>query len=163
MGLWTRNPVTESRGPDPVMPDRPQDDRSIQALEIALEALQGRFAAYELARIEAAQDALETRTRLDAHAARFEELIFAVSEGISKVERAESRIRATVRRARAELEEHGTYSPALDAEAQELRVIDGGGGEAEGVPPVPESVAPAPDLTDIPGDWTPEDLSILTG
>ena len=140
----------------------PEAEGRIKALETAVEALQGRFAAVELARLEGAQHAHETRTVVNEHSARFEELIFAVSEGISKVERAEARIRATVRRARAELEESGTYSPALDAEAQELRVTDGGAGEPEEVQPVHEGLAP-PDLSGIPGDWSPEDFSILTG
>ncbi len=137
-------------------------DLRIKALEMALEALQGRLASVESARIALNEYAQATRAEVNLHSTRFEELIFAVSEGISKVERAESRIRATVKRARAQLEEGGTYSPALDAESQELRVIDGGAGEEEGVPPVSESVAP-PDLTGIPGDWEPEDFSILTG
>jgi len=150
--------------PDPVvMPDYPLEvDRRIEALETALEALQGRLAGMEAGRLEVAQHAHETRMTVETHSARFEDLIFAISEGISKVERAESRIRATVRRARAELEEGGTYSPALDAEHQELRVIDGEGGREEPVQPMREEVE-APDLTDIPGDWSPEDLALIQG
>jgi len=134
----------------------------IEVLETALGALQGLVSDGLSARRALEADAHETR---DLHATlerRVEELIFAVSEGISKVERAEARIRATVRRARAELEDNGTYSPALDAEAAELRVIDGGGGEESRVPDVPAAVAPL-DLTDIPGDWSAEDMDLLRG
>ena len=157
-------------GSDP--PDAPQGrtaetdevDGRIKALEAALEALQGLFVAAEEAQRELVFDGQETRSTLVAHEARFTELIFAVAEGISKVERTEARIRATVRRARAELEDGGTFSPALDAEATELRILDGGGGEEGPVQPLPASVEPpAPDLSDIPGDWSPEDLALLTG
>lgn len=64
----------------------------------------------------------------------------AVAEGIAHVERVESRIRATVRRAREELEERGLESPGLEAEAKELRIVDGSGSEAGELPPVPEEV-----------------------
>lgn len=154
------------RTPEDVTPPSvlglPGVDLRIQALETALEALEGRFSEGLQQRLDASQYAHETRSTVNEHSTRFEELIFAVSEGISKVERAEARIRATVRRARAELEAGGTYSPALDAEAQELRVIDGGGGGEARVQPVPESVE-QPDLTDLPGDWHPDDIKILMG
>jgi len=150
--------------PDPVARESYpiEVDGRIQALETALEALQGRFALMETGRTERFLYAQDTRATVDAHSARFEELIFAVSEGISKVERAEARIRATIRRARAELEEGGTYSPALDAEHAELRILDGGRGGEEPVQPLQQDVE-TPDVSDIPGDWSPEDLALIRG
>jgi hypothetical protein len=64
----------------------------------------------------------------------------AVAHGIEDVERVNNRISATIRRTKAQLEEHGLESPALDAEAAQLRVVDGGGGDEGGLPPVQESV-----------------------
>lgn len=64
----------------------------------------------------------------------------AVAHGIEDVERVNNRISATIRRTKAQLEEQGLESPALDAEATQLRVIDGGGSEPEGLPPVQEGV-----------------------
>ncbi len=133
----------------------------IEALRTALEALERLVSQETEVRRQLASDALDTRAQLEAHEARFQDLTFAVSEGISKVERAENRIRATIRRARAELEEHGSYSPGLDAEAQELRIVDGKGSVEESVQPLREEVA-SPDLTGVPGEWTQDDLALLS-
>lgn len=93
-----------------------------------------------------------------------DDLTIAVSEGVKNVQRAENRIRATVRRAREELGALGVESPGLEAEASELRLIDGGGGEAGGVPPVRaelgDSVTPPPGF---PGSWSSEHLRYLRG
>lgn len=159
---WFLRPRIDRREPDAPGEDLLEAERRIMALETALVALQGRLATWESARGDLAEYAQETRAEVNLHSTRFEELIFAVSEGISKVERAEARIRATVKRARKELEAGGTYSPALDAEAQELRVIDGDAVEKERLLVMQPRVEP-PDLTGIPGDWEPEDLSILSG
>lgn len=81
----------------------------------------------------------------------------AVAEGIKHVERAENRIRATVRRAREELEEGGVRSPGLEAEARDLFGEHGDGGGARGVPPVPNGVGggqPGRDFSAFPGDWS---------
>ncbi len=131
-----------------------------KALETALAALQGRFASLEQAGSTTALALHETRSVVDAHDARLKELLFAVSEGISKVERTENRIRAVVRRAREQLEDGGVSSPALDAEVTELRVVDGGASGPEQVQAVPAPVA-APDMSSIPGEWTEEDLRLL--
>lgn len=136
------------------------DHPGIEALETAVEALQGRLAGVEQLSGSEALKAHDTRSVVESHTARLEELLFAVSEGIQKVERTENRIRATVRRAKEQLEDGGVSSPALDAEASELRLLDGGARETEQVPSVPERVA-TPDMTDFPGDWSPEDLALL--
>lgn len=64
----------------------------------------------------------------------------AVAEGIKHVERAENRIRATVRRAREELADGGVTSPGLEAEARDLFGEHGARGESSGVPTLPEGV-----------------------
>lgn len=89
----------------------------------------------------------------------------AVAEGIKHVERAENRIKSTVRRAKQQLAEHGLESPGLEAESAELRVIDGGGGAQSELPAVPtEVVGPRPTtLVGVPGDWTPEELRVIGG
>lgn len=73
------------------------------------------------------------------------ELVIAVSEGIERVDRAERRIKATVKRARKELSDRGLVDPGLEAEDQELHDVDGEGSDGRGVPPVREEVAPAAD------------------
>ncbi len=65
----------------------------------------------------------------------------AVAHGIEDVERVNNRISATIRRTKTQLAEQGLESPALDAEAAQLRVIDGGGSDDGGLPPVQEDVA----------------------
>lgn len=98
------------------------------------------------------------------HAGAFEELdrrvvaiTLATAEGIERVERAERRVRSTVKRARKELAAEGFESPALEAEDAELRLVDGGGGEDERMRPVREDVEPPgpPPGFAIPGNWTP--------
>ena len=77
---------------------------------------------------------------------------FAVSEGIERTDRAERRIHATIKRARKELKDRGYEDPGLEAEAHELRVVDGGGGGDGEVQPVSEDVAPAGDQpSSVPG------------
>jgi len=71
---------------------------------------------------------------LRAEYAEFKAMVTtAVAEGIQHVERAENRIKATVRRARRELEDGGVRSPGLEAEARDLFDDDAGGGPSEAV------------------------------
>lgn len=72
----------------------------------------------------------------------FKELMIAVAEGIERVDRSERRVRSTVARARKELKARGYDDPGLEAEAFELRDVNGDGGGAGGVPVVPEAVEP---------------------
>jgi len=65
---------------------------------------------------------------------------FAVSEGIERTDRAERRIHATIKRARKELAARGLEDPGVEAEAYELRAVDGGGGGEGELPAVPEDV-----------------------
>lgn len=68
------------------------------------------------------------------------DLTFAVSEGIERTDRAERRIHATIKRARKELSTLGYEDPGLEAEATQLRIVDGDGGLKGGVQPLPEAV-----------------------
>ena len=87
-------------------------------------------------------------------------IIAAVDEGIRDVKRREGRIHATVSRAQKELEELGLTHPGVEAEARELQLIDGDGGDVEELPPVPASVEESGqdpsqrDFSAFPGDWT---------
>lgn len=102
-------------------------------VQLALDALDARV-----------RDVLATAQLARAHEDRMNNLTLAVAEGISHVDRAEKRVRATVNRARKELRESGVESPGVEAEAAELRLIHGGLGEEEGMPPVPTSVVDPP-------------------
>jgi len=73
----------------------------------------------------------------------------AVAHGIEDIERVDNRIKATIRRTTRQLEEAGIESPALEAEAEAFRVIDGGGGDDLELPPVPEELEDTP--SSIPG------------
>ena len=70
------------------------------------------------------------------------ELVIAIAEGIERTDRAERRIKNTVRRARKELESRGYTDPGLEAEAYEFRESNGGGSEPTGLQPLPGPVAP---------------------
>ena len=78
--------------------------------------------------------------RMGALEADHKDVRAAVAHGIEDIERVDNRIKATVRRTKAQLEEHGLESPTLDAEAAQLRVVDGGGSDEGGLPPVQEDV-----------------------
>lgn len=67
----------------------------------------------------------------------------ALADGIERNDRAERRVRAVVARARKELADSGVADPGLEAESQQLRLLDGEGSEAQGVSPVPAVVGDA--------------------
>lgn len=93
-----------------------------------------------------------------------DDINIAVAEGIKNVERAENRVRATVRRAQAQLAEHGFESPGIEAEASELRTVDADRSGARGLRPVHEVLAESLDPPPgIPGNWTPEAVRYLKG
>jgi len=124
----------------------------------------------QLASILARLDALESAPLLPLHAELFDPRLdaletgfdritsdfkatnFAVSEGIERTDRSERRIHATIKRARKELGKLGYEDPGLEAEAHELRLIDGDGGLDGGVPAVPAEVEEAESTpSSIPG------------
>ena len=82
---------------------------------------------------------------------KMKDLTFAVSEGIERSDRAERRIHATIKRARAELKKRGYEDPGLESEAYELHAVDGGGGGARELPPVRDSVESSEEASSIAG------------
>jgi len=110
----------------------------VASLEAALKAL------------EASYDGLHDRN-IDL-VARMDRLTLGVAEGIEKVERKEKRIDAVIGRARKELADVGLESPGLEAEVDDLRLVDAGRSEGQGVQPVREEVAGYGDTpSSIPG------------
>lgn len=93
------------------------------------------------------------------------DLNLAVAQGIAHVDRAENRIRSTVKRARKELESHGLEWAGLEAEATDLREADGGGGTESELPTVPENVEPRGPTTipGVPGVFSAEDVMAFSG
>ena len=71
---------------------------------------------------------------------KVKEYAIALSEGIEREERRERRINATVARARKELRESGVEHAGLEAEAGDLRKVDGDGGHGTEVLHLPEPV-----------------------
>ena len=115
--------------------------RAVDALEgilatmRALEATLAGFEARESAPALPADD-----IRLERLAVRIDDLTLAVSEGVNNVQRSERRVRAVVTSARRQLAEAGYEHAGLEAEAGELRSLDGESGNGEPVPAVPEGV-----------------------
>ena len=121
-----------------------------RALETLREQLDGITSRLE--RLESAPTATDRVLNLeelgvaqDAHldqiTTQIKDLTFAVSEGIERTDRAERRVRGVIQRARKELGARGYEDPGLEAEAYELRKVDGDGGKDSGLPAVPEEVA----------------------
>jgi len=127
--------------------------RALDALREQLEGILARLDRVEsaptptdrvlnLEELGVAQDA-----HLDQLTTQIKDLTFAVSEGIERTDRAERRVRGVIQRARKELGARGYEDPGLEAEAYELRAVDGDGSKDGGLPVVPEEVAevePAP-------------------
>ncbi len=91
-------------------------------------------------------------------------LTLAVAEGIDRVSRSERRVNATVARARKELAEVGLESPGLEAEAAELRLLDGGASDGSELPPVQHHVEETQSPPrGIPGTFSQEVLQALRG
>lgn len=138
-------------------------------LEAILDRIQARLDRIESAKTPAedfvslrtivATNAEEVSERLGAQAAVIndldawkKEIVHAVSEGIERTDRAERRVKASIARARKSLREHGLESDALESEAHELRLYDGGGGEQGELLNVPGGVAPdGNESSSIPG------------
>lgn len=82
------------------------------------------------------------------------ELITAVAEGIDRVDRAESRVQATLSSAEKKFKKAGFEAPGVEAEIEGLRLLDGAGSGEGGMLPVQEGVesdggrpSPVPGLT----------------
>jgi len=119
------------------VPDLPQ------SIDARLTALSRRDAELDdsIHGVAAAIDPLSQE--VDEMTAWRKEIVIAVSEGIERTDRAERRIKATVQRARRQLESLGYVDDPLEAEAVELRLIDGDRSGKDGVPPMSAEVANA--------------------
>jgi len=138
---------------------RSKDTR--RALDALREQLEGILA--RLDRVESAPTAVDRVLNLeelgvaqDAQLTdlqtKIKDLTFAVSEGIERTDRAERRVRGAIQRARKELAARGFDDPGLEAEAHELRIVDGDGSGDGGVPTVSEEVAEVePEASSIKG------------
>jgi hypothetical protein len=118
--------------------------RRVQALGQLAEGL-AEVRSIALEAVAQAQDAHDAASLSREHDARLNNLTLAVAEGIQHVERAEARIRATVGRAKRQLNDAGLDSPGVDSEALTLGIRDGDGGAEGGVQPVrPKLASPPP-------------------
>lgn len=143
---------------------RNRDRRVVEALYLRVEQLES--AGEPSQRVEMALEKIAlTAETLSGLTARFDhleqdvdlihderkDLVIAISEGIERTDRAERRIKNTIRRARKELESRGYTDPGLEAEAYEFRDVDGDGSKNGGLQPLPTAVDPAPQESSIPG------------
>ncbi len=96
----------------------------------------------QTARERTSQAILEVR--LETLEGQRKEMTLAIAEGIEHVDRAERRIKSTLQRAKTKLAGLGYQDDGVDAEMEELRLVNGGGGKESELPPVPEHVG-APD------------------
>ncbi len=98
-------------------------------------------------------------SEIDKTNAKVEDLVLAVAEGIKRVDRAENRVQKTVTSARRLVREAGLEHAGIEAEYEELPVVDDEAQPLEQVLALPESVVDrAP--SGIPG-LTNEALDIL--
>lgn len=106
-----------------------------------------------------ARDVLETYPAVDTDAIDrqfallrqdLEDQGMRIQEEVANSERRENRIRGTVTRARQELSQIGVEHPGLEAEAAQLHLLDGGGGEGSGMHGVPPGVGGG-ESSSIPG------------
>lgn len=123
--------------------DRLECLESTPAPELELEPIHRELSDLTLALRHITGHSDTQQRELELLKAQTEKFTIALSEGIEHVDRAERRIHATVKRARAKLKDLGYEDPGLDAEAAELRARDGDGSEAAGVQLVPEDVEEA--------------------
>jgi septation ring formation regulator EzrA len=106
---------------------------------------------------------LDSVTReIEAIDERLQDMTLAIAEGIERVDRSERRVRQVVSRAKKQLEDFGIDDPGLSAEAEQLRLDYGVGGEQAGVQQLPAPVAHRVDVTGIPGAWSEQDVQALT-
>jgi len=63
--------------------------------------------------------------RIAAIETKVRDLTLALSDGVQRVQRSENRVRAIVKSARQELRDAGFEHPGVEAEASELRQVDG--------------------------------------
>lgn len=121
-------------------PALPSAEAILGSVEPSLSTLRERLAC-----LESLPQEFETLTE------KMKDLIFAVAEGIERSDRAERRIHATISRARKELKSRGYEDPGLESEAFELSPVDGGGGGARELPPVPDRMEDSSEASSVAG------------
>ena len=125
----------------------------VEVLGAILEAIHGATAAirdFEIPHTAPAEPSEDPR--VDALVVRMDALTGAVAEGVQRVQRSENRIRSIVQGARRELADQGLEHPGVEAEAEQLRLLDGKDREPEQVPEVQEEVADDSQLpSSVPG------------
>lgn len=117
----------------------------LESIQGGIGALRGMYddSRLELATLESSVAELEQEMK---------DLVLAVSDGIERTDRAERRIKATVKRARRELADHGLVDPGLEAEGAELQLVDDPRSEGGGLQPVRAPVEePLPEASSIRG------------
>lgn len=120
---------------------------SLRGILARLGGIEGTMGQLELP--GAAPSELQEDPRVALLMTRMDDLTTAVDDGIKRVQRSENRVRSVVEGARKQLREHGFEHPGVEAEAQDLREVDGDTGGDGAVPDVPASVgvdydAPSP-------------------
>ncbi len=129
-------------------------DRAIFVLEgiqESLNAIRGTMASFEFP--ETGPGDPDQHNRINVIEAKLADLTTALDLGVSRVQRSENRIRAIVQGARKELADAGLEHPGIEAEAGQLRELDGGDGKPEPVPAVP---------VDVEDDYAPSTIPGLT-
>lgn len=134
----------------------------------AVEGILGRIAALidAVNQIESRESAPPVPVDFDAlesMAANITDLRLAVDEGIKNVQRSERRVRAVVQSARKELAEQGFEHAGVEAEAGELREVDGEGSDNGALQPVPADVEVSPDLPSPAPGMTMRDFLNIRG
>ena len=115
-----------------------QANLALRGLQATIMALEGTIHRFELP--VKAETLATDDPRIAALETQVHDLVLALSEGIQRVHRSENRVRAVVASARKELAEHGFEHAGVEAEAGELREVDGDPGDPGPVPAVPEDV-----------------------
>ncbi len=118
----------------------------LASLQDGVEALQGILgsirvlidAVHGFESRESATPAPADDIRIDYLATRIDDLTLAVDTGVNNVQRSERRVRAIVQSARRALADAGYSHAGLEAEADQLREVDGESGDGETVPAVSE-------------------------
>lgn len=90
------------------------------------------------------QGLLDLGERVEDLEAAYKEVLLAVDEGIQRVDRAERRIKDTVKRARRKLAESGVEDDGLEAENVAFHDDDAGRSDEVGVQPLRTAVAETP-------------------
>lgn len=136
--------------------------KRIAALEKALGGIKADIRAVEAPSIPPYDDS-EVWDAIESLAKRLDDMTHAVAEGIERVDRSERRVKAVVQRAKKRLEDAGFTDDGVEAEAEQLRLLDGAERDGSGVPPVHQGMGGGQglDLSAFPGQWGDSDVAAL--